>query len=135
METAPALLNARTALAACRGDAALARALTEQYRTSLPAEQAALAQAYAITPPDWATIRARVHRLQSGSAYLGIERIAVAARRVEEGIRTQDSRAARAAAWQALEQAFKEFLNVSPAEWDARLTVVTRPSADAFRRT
>ena len=134
METAPALLNARTALAACRGDAARARALTEQYRTSLPAEQAALAQAYAITPPDWATIRARVHRLQSGSAYLGIERIAVAARRVEEGIRTQDSRAARAA-WQALEQAFKEFLNVSPAEWDARLTVVTRPSADAFRRT
>ncbi|MGB5065302.1 MAG: Hpt domain-containing protein, partial [Candidatus Competibacter sp.] len=86
METAPVLLDVETTLAACRGDSALARALIEQYRLELPAERAGLAGAHAVAPPDWEAIRQRAHRLRSGSAYLGAERIAAAARDLEVGV-------------------------------------------------
>lgn len=133
METAPVILNVGTALAACRGDPALARALVEQYRASLPEERAALAVARAATPPDWEAIRERAHRLQSGSAYLGAEQIAVAARELEECILTRGSLDARATGWRTLDQAFQEFLdtsdaeNVFEAEGVSRPTVVNRP--------
>lgn len=50
---------------------------------SLLEEQAALAGVWAATPPDWESIGQRVHRLQSGSAYLGVEQIAVTAHCLE----------------------------------------------------
>ena len=133
METAPVILNVGTALAACRGDPALARALVEQYRASLPEERAALAGARAATPPDWEAVRERAHRLRSGSAYLGAEQIAVAARELEECILTRKAMDARATGWQTLDQAFQEFLdnsdaeNVFEAERLSRPTVVNRP--------
>mgnify|MGYP001199918465 FL=1 len=133
METAPVILNVGTALATCRGDPGLARALIEQYRAGLPEERAALAQARAATPPDWETLRDRAHRLRSGSAYLGAEQIAVAARELEKCILARGSPDARAAVWRTLDQAFQEFLNTSEAEnvFEAegvsRPTVVNRP--------
>ena len=51
MEAAPVMLNVEAALAACRGDLALAQALIEQYRASLPEERTALAEARAVTAP------------------------------------------------------------------------------------
>jgi HPt (histidine-containing phosphotransfer) domain-containing protein len=74
MESAPVILNVETALAACRGDANLARALLERYRADLPEERAALLEARAAASPEWETVRKRVHRLCSGSAYLGADR-------------------------------------------------------------
>lgn len=50
METVPILFNMGTALAACRGDRTLVRALVEQYRAQLPEERTVLAQAYAAPP-------------------------------------------------------------------------------------
>lgn len=110
MESAPVIVNVATALATCRGDRALARALIEQYRASLPAERAGLAEALAAIPADWAAIRERAHRLQSGGAYLGVERLAWAARELETGILTQQSTATLRAAWRALEHTIEEFL-------------------------
>jgi HPt (histidine-containing phosphotransfer) domain-containing protein len=127
METAPVILNVGTALATCRGDPALARALVEQYRACLPEERTALARARAATPPDWETVRDRAHRLRSGSAYLGAEQIAVAARELEECILARGSMDARAALWRTLDQAFQEFLKTSEAEGVSRPTVVNRP--------
>lgn len=106
----PASLNIETALAACRGDGALARTLIAQYRASLPAERAKLADALAVVPPDWETVRERAHRLQSGGAYLGAERIALAARALETGVLAQEATAARMAAWRALERALDALL-------------------------
>lgn len=111
METALSLLNSETALAACRGDAALARRLTEQYRASLPAERAALEQAGKATPPDWETVREQAHRLQSGGAYLGAERIAAAARNLEAGILARDPADALVQVQRTLDAALQEFLS------------------------
>jgi len=131
MDTTPVMLNVGTALAACRGDPALVRALVEQYRAKLPEERTVLAQAYAARPPDWETVRQRAHRLQSGSGYLGIERIATAAHQLEAGILARDSTDALMAAWEVLECAFAEFLAVPVEEWERRLRVVNRPAAGA----
>jgi HPt (histidine-containing phosphotransfer) domain-containing protein len=131
METEPVIFDVETALAACRGDPALARALAEQYRASLPEEQTALAQARAAMPPDWETVRKRVHRLQSGGAFLGAERIAVAAQRLEANILTHAAPTALEAVYRALECAFDEFLAIPVEEWERRLRVVHRPSASA----
>jgi len=128
MEATPRVLNVEQALAACRGDPALAWTLIEQYRASLPEEWAALARARAVSPPDWETVRQRAHRLQSGGAYLGIERIALAAQRVEADILARAASALLEAAWRALEQAFEEFLAVPNEEWERRLRVVHRLS-------
>lgn len=117
MEIAPVMLNVGIALAACRGDPDLARAMVAQYRASLPEERAALAQARAATPPDWEAIGQRSHRLQSGSAYLGVEQIAAAARELEERILARSATDARAAAWRALDDAVQDFLNHSDSEW------------------
>ncbi len=110
MEMTPALLNIETALAACRGDPVLARTLIEQYRAHLPAEQAELVKALAAIPPDWESVCKRVHRLQSGSAYLGAERIGSAARKLEMTILAHHPTAVLMAAWQTLDRAFDEFL-------------------------
>ena len=124
----PAPLNIETALAACRGDPALARALIEQYRAGLPAERAKLADALAAAPPDWEAVRERAHRLRSGGAYLGAERIAAAARELETGILAQNSTATLMAAWQTLERAFDEFSAAPIEDWEKRPGVVNRPS-------
>lgn len=127
------ILNVGTALATCRGDPALARALVEQYRASLPTERAALERARAATPPDWEAIGNRVHRLQSGGGYLGAERIAAAARALEAGILARDATATLTAAWRTLERAFEEFLTALPEEWDVWPRVVNRPSVGEVR--
>ncbi len=111
METAPVILNLGTARAACRGDPALVRTLVEQYRASLLGERAALAQAGTATPPDWETVRVQAHRLRSGSAYLGAERIAVAARQLEDAILARDSATVLTQAQWTLDAALQEFLN------------------------
>ena len=131
MQTAPVLLNIETALAAYRGNPALVQALVARYRTQLPDEQNRLAHALAATPPDWETLRERAHRLQSGSGYLGVERIAEAARQLEASILARDSTDALAAASQALERAFDEFLAIPLEEWERRLQVVNRPAVGA----
>lgn len=128
MDTAPVILNPGTALATCRGDPALVWVLVEQYRAKLPEERTVLAQAAAARPPDWETLRKRAHRLQSGSGYLGAERIAAAARQLEAGILAGDSMDALTAAGQALERAFDEFLAIPIEEWERRLRVVNRPA-------
>jgi HPt (histidine-containing phosphotransfer) domain-containing protein len=115
MESAPVILNVETALAACRGDANLARALLERYRADLPEARAALLEARAAASPEWETVRKRVHRLCSGSAYLGAERIADAARTLEESI-ARGSPDAPGRASQALAGAIQDFLNASLAE-------------------
>lgn len=66
--------------------------------------------------------------MQSGGAYLGIERIALAAQRVEADILARAASALLEAAWRALEQAFEEFLAVPNEEWERRLRVVHRLS-------
>ena len=111
METAPVILNLGTARAACRGNPALIHALTEQYRASLPAERAALAQAGTATPPDWETVRVQANRLQSGSAYLGAERVAAAARQLEDAILARDSATVLIQAQGTLDAALQEFFN------------------------
>lgn len=131
MGTTPALLNTETALAACRGDPVLAYTLIEQYRAHLPAEQAELVKALAATPPDWEAVRKQVHRLQSGSAYLGIERIESAARTLEMALLAHPPTALLMGAWQALERAFDEFLAVPGEDWERRLGVVNRPTGGA----
>ncbi|MCB1770229.1 MAG: Hpt domain-containing protein [Candidatus Competibacteraceae bacterium] len=131
MDTAPAMLNLATALAACRGDPVLVRMLVERYRAKLPEERTVLVQAAAATPPDWESVRQRAHRLQSGSGYLGVERIAEAARQLEASILARDSTDALAAASQALERAFDEFLAIPLEEWERRLQVVNRPAVGA----
>ena len=128
MEMTSAQLNIETALAACRGDAALARALIAQYRAGLPAERAKLADALAAAPPDWEAVRERAHRLQSGGAYLGAEQIALAAQELETGILAQNSTATLMAAWQTLERAFDEFSAAPIEDWEKRPGVVNRPS-------
>ena len=126
MEAIPRVLNVEQALAACRGDPALAWTLIEQYRASLPEEWAALARASGLLPigdrpPAGAP-------LATGGAYLGIERIALAAQRVEADILARAASALLEAAWRALEQAFEEFLAVPNEEWERRLRVVHRLS-------
>lgn len=117
MDIALVPLNIETALAACRGDPALARALVEQYRASLPEERTALAREIAATPPDWAAVGRRAHRLRSGGAYLGIERVAAAARALEAGVAAGACPDELTAAGQALDRAIDEFLAVPDAEW------------------
>ena len=51
MAVTPVVLEVETALAACRGDLALALALIDQYRMSLLEERAALVRAQATAPP------------------------------------------------------------------------------------
>ena len=131
MEMTPAPLNIKTALAACRGDPALARVLIEQYRAGLPTERAILVDALAATPPDWDTVRERVHRLQSGGAYLGAERIALAARELETGILAQNATAALMAAWRALERTLDEFSAAPIEDCEKRPGVVNRPPGGA----
>ena len=131
MAVTPVVLKVETALATCRGDPALALTLIDQYRTSLPEERAALTQAQATVPPDWETVRQRVHRLQSGGGFLGVERIAVAAQRLEAEILAQATTTVLDAAWQGLDGAFDEFLAVPGEEWERRLRVVHRPSVGA----
>lgn len=126
METVPVLLNVETALAACRGDSTLARALIEQYCLDLPAERAELAKARALDPPDWEAIRERAHRLRSGSAYLGAERIAAAARDLEAGVLARRSPDALAVAWRALERAFEAFSAMPIEDWEKHPRVVNR---------
>ena len=123
METVPVLLNVETALAACRGDSTLARALIEQYCLDLPAERA---EARALDPPDWEAIRERAHRLRSGSAYLGAERIAAAARDLEAGVLARRSPDALAVAWRTLERAFEAFSAVPIEDWEKHPRVVNR---------
>lgn len=125
METVPVLLNVETALAACRGDSTLARALIEQYCLDLPAERAELAKARALDPPDWEAIRERAHRC-SGSAYLGAERIAAAARDLEAGVLARRSPDALAVAWRTLERAFEAFSAVPIEDWEKHPRVVNR---------
>jgi HPt (histidine-containing phosphotransfer) domain-containing protein len=127
----PVVLKVETALATCRGDLALARMLIDQYRTSLPEERAALVRAQAATPPDWEAVRERIHRLQSGGGFLGIERIAVAAQRLEAEILAQATPTVLDAAWRGLDGAFDEFLAVPNEEWERRLRVVHRPADGA----
>lgn len=124
----PASLNIETALAACRGDGALARTLIERYRASLPDERAKLADALAAVPPDWEGARERAHRLQSGGAYLGAERIAAAARELETGILARHPTTALMAAWRALERMIDEFLAAPVEIREKRPGVVNRPS-------
>lgn len=131
MQTVPVVLNIETALAACRGDPALVQVLVEQYRAKLPEERTVLARAAAAIPPDWETIRQRAHRLQSGSGYLGAERIAAAAHRLETGILARELPDALAASSQALERTFDEFLAIPLEEWERRLQVVNRPAVGA----
>lgn len=131
MDTAPVMLNVETALATCRGDPALVRALVEQYRANLPEERTGLTQALAATPPDWEAVRQRAHRLRSGSGYLGAERIAAAARDLEAGILACESTDALTAAWDALEGAFEEWLAVPVEEWERQWRVVHRPAIGA----
>ena len=131
MAITPVVLKVETALATCRGDLALARMLIDQYRTSLPEERAALVRAQAATPPDWEAVRERVHRLQSGGGYLGAERIAVAAQRLEADILAQATPAVLDAAWRGLDGALNEFLAVPGEEWERRLRVVHRPADGA----
>lgn len=131
MQTAPVLLNIETALANCRGNPALVQVLVARYRTQLPEEQNRLAHALAATPPDWETLRKRAHRLQSGSGYLGAERIAEAARQLEVGVLARDSTDALIAASEALACAFAEFLAIPLEEWERRLQVVNRPAVGA----
>ena len=126
MAVTPVVLEVETALAACRGDLALALALIDQYCTSLLEERAALVQAQATAPPDWEAVRERVHRLQSGGGYLGVEQIAVAAQRLEAEIRAQATPTVLDAAWRELTRAFDEFLAVPGEEWERRLRVVHR---------
>ncbi len=121
MDIALVPLNIETALAACRGDPKLARSLVEQYRASLPDERAALARAIAATPPDWAAVGQRAHRLQSGGAYLGIERVAAAAGALEAGVVAGAAPDALAAAGRALDRVIDEFLAVPDDEWAGRL--------------
>jgi HPt (histidine-containing phosphotransfer) domain-containing protein len=111
-------LNGETALAACRGDPALARALVEQYRASLPEERTAIARAVAAV--DWADVGRRAHRLQSGGAYLGIERVAAAAGALETGVLGGAAPDALTAAGRALDRAIDEFLAVPDAGWTGR---------------
>jgi HPt (histidine-containing phosphotransfer) domain-containing protein len=131
MQTAPVLLNIETALAACRGNPVLVQGLVAQYRTQLPDEQNRLAHALAATPPDWETLRERAHRLQSGSGYLGAERIAEAARQLEAGILAGDSTDALIVASETLACACSEFLAIPLEEWERRLRVVNRPAVGA----
>lgn len=131
MEMTPIPLNIQTALAACRGDPALARALIERYRAGLPAERSKLAGALATAPPDWEAVRERAHRLQSGGAYLGAERIAAAARALETGVLARHSTAALMAAWRALERALDEFLAAPVEDREKRPGVVNRPPGGA----
>lgn len=131
MAVTPVVLEVETALAACRGDLALALALIDQYRMSLLEERAALVRAQATAPPDWEAVRERVHRLQSGSGYLGVEQIAAAAQRLEAEIRAQATPTVLDAAWQGLAGAFDEFLAVPGEEWERRLRVVHRPADGA----
>ena len=131
MDTAPVMLNVATALATCRGNPALVRMLVERYRAKLPEERTVLVQAAMADPPNWESVRQRAHRLQSGSGYLGVERIAEAARQLEASILARDSTDALAAASQALERAFDEFLAIPLEEWERRLQVVNRPAVGA----
>ena len=119
MDIALVPLNIETALAACRGDPDLARALVEQYRASLPEERAALARAVAAA--DWADVGRRAHRLQSGGAYLGAERVAATARVLETGVLAGAAPDALTAAGRALDRAIDEFLAAPVAEWAGRL--------------
>jgi HPt (histidine-containing phosphotransfer) domain-containing protein len=93
--------------------------------------QAALVRAQAATPPHWEAVRERVHRLQSGGGFLGIERIAVAAQRLEAEILAQATTTVLDAAWRELDGAFDEFLAVPNEEWERRLRVVHRPADGA----
>jgi HPt (histidine-containing phosphotransfer) domain-containing protein len=118
MDNTPVPLNGETALAACRSDPDLARALVEQYRASLPEERTALARAVAAA--DWADVGRRAHRLQSGGAYLRIERVAAAAGALEAGIYAGAAPDVLTAAGRVLERAIDEFLAVPDAEWTGR---------------
>ena len=131
MAATPVVFQVETTLAACRGDPTLACELVEQYRASLLEEQAVLAQARAATPPDWEAIGRRVHRLQSGGGFLGVERIAVAAQRLEAEILAQAGATVLDAAWRGLDGALDEFLTVPVEEWERRLRVVHRPAVGA----
>lgn len=111
MEHVSAPINFDTALAACGGDLELVRALIGKFRARLPDEWKALTEMHATEPPNWEQIRERVHRLQSASANLGISRVAGAAKALEASFLSQNpSNEGRIAAWQALEEAFQEFL-------------------------
>jgi HPt (histidine-containing phosphotransfer) domain-containing protein len=121
MDIALVPLNIETALAACRGDPDLARALVEQYRASLPEERTALARAVSAAPPDWADVGRRAHRLQSGGAYLGIERVAAAAGALETDVLAGAAPDELTAASRALDRAIDEFLAVPDDEWAGRL--------------
>ena len=118
MDIALVPLNIETALAACRSDPDLARTLVEQYRASLPEERTALARAVAAA--DWADVGGRAHRLQSGGAYLGIERVAAAAGALEAGVAAGAAPDELTAAGRALDRAIDEFLAVPDAGWTGR---------------
>jgi amino acid transporter len=82
--------------------------IEDLFREVVPAEQAELKQAY--NAGDMDTVRKRVHRLRSGSLYVGAERFSAAAEALEEGISAGASQETVALAWANLCHEFQTLL-------------------------
>ncbi len=100
-------------------DVDTAKALLLKFKSTLPCELEILD--HGINQREWDTVRARLHRLRSGSLYLGIESIGFPAKTLEELINPLVSQDQITVAWADLRKACQDVLSQTDAELLARL--------------
>ena len=112
VKPAPVVLDFEKALASC-GEADFARSLIDKFRLSLVNDRTELIRLRE-RPGDWNAIRDKAHHLQSGGAYLGLERIAASARDLENCLLTGAPSTVREQALATLLEALQAFLAYPP---------------------
>ncbi len=100
-------------------DSNKAKELLLKFKSTLPCELKILDQG--IHQQEWDAVQARLHRLRSGSLYLGIESIGFPAKMLEELINPLTSQDRITAAWADLYEACQDYLSLTDAELLARL--------------